>query len=98
MSKLTQYTIGTVVVTALLSLAACASVKPENVITQVSKGMTQTDVIRHVGPPDREYAYAGNECFQYALGDDSRVPFAVYFDGQHRVAATSRTACPGVLR
>jgi hypothetical protein len=84
---------------ALLALAACASsVKPDQIITQVTPGMTQLDVVKRVGPPDREYVYAGQNCFQYTLGEYNSVPFAVYFDGEQRVAGTSRERCAGLLR
>jgi hypothetical protein len=84
---------------ALLALAACvSSVKPEQVITQVTPGMAQIDVVKRVGPPDREYVYAGQNCFQYALGNYSSVPFAVYFDGQNHVTTTAQGRCAGLLR
>jgi hypothetical protein len=96
LSKPTRYAIAA---GALLALAACApTVKPEQVITQVTPGMSQIDVVKRVGPPDREYVYAGQDCFQYALGNYSSVPFAVYFDGQQRVTATTRERCAGLLR
>lgn len=99
LTYLTHCTLGTIAAATLLSLAACASsVKPEQVITQVTPGMPQTEVVQRIGPPDREYSYAGNDCFQYALGDNGGTPFAVYFDGQHRVSAAKRGACAGMLR
>lgn len=83
---------------ALLALAACASSpKPDRIIASVSPGLTQTELMTRIGPPDRVYDYAGNDCFQYALGDND-VPLAVYFDAQGRVAAYTRAACKGRLR
>jgi hypothetical protein len=96
LSKLIYCTLGAA---ALLSLAACASsVKPEQVIGKVTPGMAQTEVVQRIGPPDREYSDAGNDCFQYALGDSGGTPYAVYFDGQHRVSSTQRGSCAGMLR
>ncbi|WP_028224782.1 outer membrane protein assembly factor BamE domain-containing protein [Paraburkholderia ferrariae] len=96
MSKLTHCAIAAAI---LLSLAACASsVKPETIISQVSPGMTQQDVVRRIGPPDSEYGASGNSCFQYALGDNSGTHFAVFFDDQQRVTAAMRGSCPGLPR
>ncbi len=96
MSKLTYCTLAAA---ALLGLAACASsVKPEQVITKVTPGMAQTEVVQRIGPPDRQYSYAGNDCFQYALGDNGGTPFAVYFDSQRRVSSAQRGSCAGMLR
>ncbi|WP_322009095.1 outer membrane protein assembly factor BamE domain-containing protein [Paraburkholderia sp. J12] len=84
---------------ALLGLAACASsVKPESIISQVSRGMTQQEVVRRIGPPDGEYTYAGNNCFQYALGDNNGTRFAVFFDADQRVTSAARGSCPGMPR
>lgn len=79
---------------AALALAACSAptAKPETVMSTVAPGMTQNDVIKRVGPPDRFYGESGNECFQYALGKYGDVPFAIYFKRQ-TVIATARASC-----
>lgn len=85
-------------VAALLALAACASSpKPDKLIATVTPGLTKTELINRLGPPDGEYEYMGQNCFQYALGD-TNVPLAVYFDAQARVAGTVRAACKGRVR
>jgi hypothetical protein len=81
-----------------LALAACASgPKPEQIIASVTPGMSQTELVQKIGPPDNEYSAGGRTCFQYAIGDKN-VPLAVYFDDQHRVAGTARGACQGRVR
>lgn len=96
MSKLIYRTFGPIAAAALLSLAACASsVKPEQIMTKVTPGMSQTEVVQRIGPPDNQTTNAGNDCFQYSLGDTG-TPFAVYFDGQHRVSGTARSVCSGM--
>ncbi|WP_185218932.1 outer membrane protein assembly factor BamE [Paraburkholderia dinghuensis] len=96
MSKLFRFAAA---VAPLLVLAACASSdkEPEKLIASVSPGLTQTEVMRHLGPPDHVYDYAGRDCFQYALGDKN-VPLAVYFDDQGRVVSSTREACKGRMR
>lgn len=85
----------------LAGLAACApTIKPDQVIASIHPGMTQGDVYKRIGPPDRGYQTNGLDCFQYDLGkydlDSSRnVPFAVYFDRNNLVAGTARAACQG---
>ena len=76
-------------VAALLGASACTSPTPapDVTISSITRGMTQTDVIKRIGPPDRMVGENGNECYQYALGKDDDVPFAVYFK-QRVVAAT----------
>jgi hypothetical protein len=97
LSKLLYCTLGPIAAAALLSLAACASsVKPEQIITKVTPGMSQTEVVQRIGPPDSQTTNAGNDCFQYSLGDNTGTPFAVYFDGQHRVTGTARGGCTGL--
>jgi hypothetical protein len=82
----------------LLALAACASSeKPEKIIASVTPGLTQTELMQRLGPPDHVTDYAGRDCFQYAIGDKD-VPLAVYFDDQGRVARTERAACKGRMR
>lgn len=61
-------------------------------MSSVMRGMTQTDVIKRIGPPDRMVGENGNECFQYALGKYGDVPFAVYFK-QRDVTATTHANC-----
>ncbi len=81
-------------VAALLGASACTSPTPapDVTISSITRGMTQTDVIKRIGPPDRMVGENGNECYQYALGKDDDVPFAVYFK-QRVVAATTRANC-----
>ncbi|WP_296654679.1 hypothetical protein [Paraburkholderia sp.] len=83
---------------ALLALAACTGVKPEKVIATVKPGLTQTELMTRIGPPDSQYDDNGHACFQYAIGEDNNVPLAVYFDDQQRVARTERANCRGRLR
>lgn len=85
-------------VAALLALAACASSpKPEKIIASVSPGLTQTELMKRIGPPDRVFDYSGTDCFQYALGDND-VPLAVYFDAQGLVTTYTRAACKERMR
>lgn len=96
MSKTFHYAFA---IATLLSLAACASsAKPERLISSVTTGMTEGEVMKRLGPPEHEYADTANDCFQYTLGEDEAVPFAVYFDDQHRVIAAARANCRGRLR
>jgi len=85
-------------VVSLLALAACASgPKPEKIIASVTPGMSQTDLVQRLGPPDGEYSAGSRTCFQYAIGDKN-VPLAVYLDDQRRVVGTARAACQGRVR
>lgn len=80
----------------LAGLAACApTIKPDQVISSVQPGMTQTEVYQRIGPPDHGSRANGLDCFQYDLGNDGNVPFAVYFDHTNHVAGTARAACQG---
>jgi hypothetical protein len=85
----------------LAALAACApTIKPEQVMASVKPGMTQSEVYKRLGPPDRGYEANGLECFQYDLGkyyldSSGNVPFAVYFDRSLQVAGTTRGMCQG---
>ncbi|MCG5073798.1 hypothetical protein [Paraburkholderia tagetis] len=81
-------------VASLLGVSACSSPTPtpDVAMSYVTQGMTQTDVVKRIGPPDRVLGENGNECFQYALGKYGNVPFAVYFK-QRGVAATARAKC-----
>lgn len=81
-------------VAAIFGASACTSPTPapDVTISSVTRGMTQNDVIKHIGPPDRTLGENGNECFQYALGNYGDVPFAVYFK-QHAVTTTARAKC-----
>lgn len=95
MSKLLRYAAA---VAPLLALVACASGdKPEKIIASVTPGLTQTELMQRLGPPDHVSEYNGRDCFQYALGDKD-VPLAVYFDDQGRVASSARAACKGRMR
>jgi hypothetical protein len=91
-----------VAVAPLLALAACAStIKPEKVIASVTPGLSQSELMQRLGPPDRQYDDNGLDCFQYVIGDkdkDKDVLLAVHFDDQKRVASTERGACQGRLR
>jgi osmotically inducible lipoprotein OsmE len=82
----------------MLVLGACGTVKPDKVIGSVSLGLTRTELMQRIGPPDRQYQYADRDCFQYALGEESQVPLAVYFDSQGRVATADRAICEGRLQ
>jgi len=87
-------------VAAILGASACTSPTPapDVTISSITHGMTQNDVIKRIGPPDRMLGENGNECFQYALGNDGDVPFAVYFR-QRAVTATARAKCdPAAVR
>lgn len=82
----------------LLALAACASSdSPEKIIASVTPGLTPTELMQRLGPPDHVTDYAGRDCFQYAIGEKD-VPLAVYFDDQGRVARSERAACKGRMR
>lgn len=71
-----------------LGISACAStIKPESVMSSVRPGMTRDDVVNRIGPPDHLYGSTGNDCFEYSLGDNGQVPFAVYFRGDIAVTA-----------
>ncbi|QGZ61559.1 hypothetical protein [Paraburkholderia acidisoli] len=84
---------------ALVSLAACGpTVKPDQVMASVLPGMTENEVYKRIGPPDREYVANGRDCFGYDLGNYGNVPFAVYFDNSHKVAGTVRGECKGRRR
>jgi hypothetical protein len=92
-SKLPLFALAAV---ALAGLAACSSgPKPEDAIAAIHPGMTQNDVYKRLGPPDRGYQANGLDCFQYTLGNDDGTPFAVYFDENHQVAGTVRGSCQG---
>jgi hypothetical protein len=85
--------------TALVALAACGpTIKPAQVIASIQPGMTQSEVYKRIGPPDRGYQANGLECFQYDLGNTDNTPFAVYFDRNHQVAGTVRGSCQGGRR
>jgi hypothetical protein len=78
------------------ALAACGPViRPDALIASIRTGMTQSEVYRQIGPPDREYRASGLDCFQYDLGNNSATLFTVLFDSNHRVAGTTRGMCPG---
>jgi hypothetical protein len=79
---------------AVFGASACTSPtpSPDVTISYVTEGMTQNDVVKRIGPPDRVLGENGNECFQYALGPYGNVPFAVYFR-QHIVSAKTRAKC-----
>ena len=81
-------------VATVLAASACTSPTPapDVTISSITQGMTQNDVIKRIGPPDRVLGENGNECFQYALGKYGNVPFAVYFR-QSDVAATASAKC-----
>ncbi|MFX1803618.1 hypothetical protein P5W99_08125 [Paraburkholderia sp. A3BS-1L] len=81
-------------VTTVLGASACTSPTPapDVTISSVMRGMTQTEVTKRIGPPDRIFGENGNECYQYALGDYGNVPFAVYFK-QRVISATARGKC-----
>ncbi|CAM2173350.1 Lipoprotein SmpA/OmlA domain-containing protein [Paraburkholderia sacchari] len=81
-------------VATVLGASACTSPTPAPDVTMssVTRGMTQTQVTRRIGPPDRIFGENGNECYQYALGDYGKVPFAVYFK-QRAVSATAHGKC-----
>jgi hypothetical protein len=71
-----------------LGISACAPTKkPESVMSSVHPGMTRDDVVSRIGPPDHLYGATGKDCFEYLLGDDGHVPFAVYFSGNIAVTA-----------
>jgi hypothetical protein len=87
------------VAVTLASLGACSqSVKPDQIMASVKPGMTQSEVVERLGPPDSEYQPNGLACFQYLLGGDESVPFAVYFDGDQHVTSTTRAGCQGFHR
>ena len=81
-------------VAAVIGVSACSSPTPapDVTISSITQGMTQNDVMKRIGPPDRVLGENGNECFQYALGKYGDVPFAVYFK-QRAIAATTRAKC-----
>ncbi|MEM5311422.1 hypothetical protein [Paraburkholderia sp. JHI869] len=99
MSKLPLYALAAA---TLVGLAACGSptIQPDQLVASIQPGMTQSEVYKRMGPPDRGYQTNRFDCFQYDLGkynlDSSRnVPFSVYFDRSNHVAGTARAACQG---
>jgi hypothetical protein len=82
-------------IAAAVGVSACMSSPtpaPDVTISFIKQGMTQNEVMKRIGPPDRMLGENGNECYQYALGKYGNVPFAVYFK-QRVVAATDRANC-----
>lgn len=98
MSKLPLFAL---VATTLVGLAACGpTIQPDQLVASIQPGMTQSEVYKRMGPPDRGYQTNGFDCFQYDLGkydlgSARNVPFSVYFDRSNRVAGTTRAACQG---
>ena len=89
------------VATTLAGVAACGpTIQPDQLAASIRPGMTQGEVYKRMGPPDRGYLTNGLDCFQYDLGkfnlgSSRNVPFSVYFDDSNRVAGTARVACRG---
>ncbi|WP_322033081.1 hypothetical protein [Paraburkholderia sp. J76] len=89
------------VATTLVGLAACGpTIQPDQIVGSIQPGMTQSEVYKRMGPPDRGYQTRDFDCFQYDLGkynlgSSHNVPFSVYFDRTNHVAGTVRAACQG---
>jgi hypothetical protein len=95
-TEVSKFPLCALAATALVSLTACGpSIKPEQIMTSIHPGMTQSEVYKRIGPADRGYQANGLECFQYLLGNDDSTTFAVYFDRNLQVTGTARGTCRG---